>query len=85
MNRRRLLRRLAGGAVNNVAFSDLIDLVQAMGFREVRTSSSHHIFAHIEIPRLLNLQDVRGEAKPYQVRQLMRIIERYNVTLEKDE
>lgn len=82
MNRRRLLRRLAGGAVNNVAFKDIVDLAQAMGFREVRVAGSHHIFANDNVPGLLNLQEVDGEAKPYQVRQLLRMIERYNLKIE---
>jgi hypothetical protein len=34
---------------------------------------------------LLNLQDVQGEAKPYQVRQLLQLIERYNLCLKDDE
>jgi len=38
--------------------------------------------SHLAVRELLNLQDVRGEAKPYQVRQLLRLIERYNLHLE---
>jgi len=37
---------------------------------------------HPDVPELLNLQDVRGEAKPYQIRQLMKLVERYNLKLE---
>jgi hypothetical protein len=82
MNRRRLLQRLAQGATRNVRFADLTDLAVALGFQLTRTSGSHHIFTHPSIPELLNLQDVRGEAKPYQVRQLLRLVERYNLKLE---
>lgn len=53
-----------------------------MGFREVRTRGSHHIFTHERVPGLLNLQDVKGEAKPYQIRQFVRMVERYNLILE---
>jgi hypothetical protein len=35
------------------------------------------------VTELVNLQEVAGEAKPYQIRQFMRLIERYNITLEK--
>ena len=31
---------------------------------------------------LLNLQNVGGEAKPYQIRQFLRLLERYNVIME---
>ena len=47
-----------------------------------RVSGSHHIFVHEAIPELVNLQEVRGEAKPYQIRQFLRLIERYNLRLE---
>ena len=63
-------------------FADITDLTVAFGFRLDRTSGSHHIFTHPNIPELLNLQDVRGEAKPYQIRQLLRLVERYNLKLE---
>jgi len=35
-------------------------------------------------PELLNLQDVKGEAKPYQARQLLHLIERYDLHLGED-
>ncbi len=82
MNRRRLLRRLAGGAVHNVAFSDLADLLNSFGFEIARVNSSHHIFIHPDIEELINLQRVGREAKPYQIRQLLRLIEQYNLQLE---
>jgi predicted RNA binding protein YcfA (HicA-like mRNA interferase family) len=82
MNRRQLLRRLSEGAVQNVRFSDFIDLVEAFGFTLARQSGSHHIYAHPDIPQLVNLQEVRGEAKPYQIRQFLRLVERYNLKLE---
>ena len=68
MNPRKLLSRLAGGALRNVAFNDMTHLVEGFGFHRVRRSGSHHIFAHPSIPELVNLQEVGGEAKPYQIR-----------------
>jgi len=34
------------------------------------------------VPELVNVQEVRGEAKPYQIRQFLRLAERYNLRLE---
>ena len=85
MNRRQLLRRLLQGAVHNVAFNDLVNLAEGFGFQLVRVSGSHHIFVHPDIPELVNLQSVRGDAKPYQIRQLLRLVERYNIALEEGE
>jgi len=57
-------------------------LVESFGFELRRTSGSHHIFVHPDVPELLNLQEVRGQAKPYQIRQLLDLVERYNLELE---
>jgi predicted RNA binding protein YcfA (HicA-like mRNA interferase family) len=61
VDERKLLTRLARGAVANVAFSDLCGLAEALGFELRRISGSHHVYAHPEIPQLVNLQSVRGE------------------------
>jgi len=82
VNRKRLLARLARGSLNNVAFADMVNLAKGFGFRLVRTSGSHNIFAHPGIPELINLQNAGGQAKPYQVRQFLRLVEKHNLTLE---
>ena len=84
MDRRKLLRRLSQGALANVRFEDVVDLVKGFGFSVSRVRGSHHIFTHPAIPGLINLQKVGGEAKPYQIRQLLRLVERYNLELEND-
>lgn len=81
MDRRQLLRRLSHGALQNVAFGDMVNLLDGFGFGLVRVSGSHHIFAHPDIPEVINLQSVGGEAKPYQVRQFLRLVERYNLKM----
>ncbi len=53
-----------------------------MGFSLSRVAGSHHIFAHPDIAELINVQEIDGEAKPYQVRQFLRLVERYNLRLE---
>lgn len=82
MNRKKLLWRISGRTLNNVRFADMIDLVKGFGFNLVRVSGSHHIYSHPAVPELLNLQEVNGEAKPYQIRQFIRMIDRYNLRLE---
>lgn len=59
-------------------------LAKALGFEHVRTEGSHHILAHRDVPELLNLQDVRGEAKAYQLGQLLELVERYNLALDEE-
>jgi hypothetical protein len=61
-----LLQRLSQGALRNVRFADLLDLVQGFGFCLSRISGSHHSFSHPDIPEPVNLEEIRGEAKAYQ-------------------
>jgi len=83
MNPEKLLKKLAQGALRNVSFRDMVHLVEGFGFRLIRINGSHHIFSHPMVTELVNLQEVAGEAKPYQIRQFICLIERYNITLEK--
>jgi len=82
MNRRRLLRRLATGSLHNVSINDMTNLLEGFGFELIRVSGSHRIFANPGISELVNLQSVRGQAKPYQIRQFLRLVERYDLKLE---
>lgn len=81
MDERKLLLRIARGETANVSFDDLRRLSEALGFELRRISGSHHVFIHHGIDQLINLQSVRGQAKPYQVRQLTKLIERYDLRL----
>lgn len=80
----RLLDRIRRGEVQNVAFGEFVALVEALGFRLERVRGSHRIYRHPAIPRPVPLQPVRGKAKPYQVRQLLRLLEEYNLPGEVD-
>jgi predicted RNA binding protein YcfA (HicA-like mRNA interferase family) len=84
MRKRRLLERLLSGS-KNVRFTDLVAVAEAFGFRLSRVSGSHHIFVHPDVSELVNLQNVGGQAKPYQIKQLLAVIERYNLRMEDEE
>ena len=81
MNKRKLLQKILDGS-KNVRFQDMVALAQAFGFRLARVQGSHHIFTHLGIPELVNLQDVHGQAKPYQMKQFLKLVERHNLMLE---
>ena len=46
MRRRKLLKRLSEGQLKNVAFGDMINMIEEFGFRLDRLSGSHHILIH---------------------------------------
>ena len=76
------LRKLLQKAINrpaNFRFGEFVTLVQGLGFRQQRTTGGHHIFVHPNVPVPVNLQNVGGKAKPYQVRQVLKLVERYNL------
>jgi predicted RNA binding protein YcfA (HicA-like mRNA interferase family) len=66
----------------NLRFTEMQRLVEAFGFRLLRVTASHHIYGRPGTPEQINLQNVDGKAKPYQVRQLLRLVERYNIQME---
>jgi predicted RNA binding protein YcfA (HicA-like mRNA interferase family) len=68
--------------VTGVEPADLQRLVEAFGFAQLRAKGSHHIFGRTGIAELVNLQEVGGQAKPYQVRQFLRLVDRYDLRLE---
>ena len=84
MRPRKLLRKIADNA-SNVRFGDFVSLVLAFGFRLDRRSGSHHIFKHPRMVDLLNLQERNGEAKPYQVKQFLSLVEEHDLRLEDGE
>lgn len=80
MNKQKLLKKILASQ-QNVRFSEMVKLVEAFGFSLDRVSGSHHIFIHPSLNEPVNLQDVNGRAKPYQIRQFLRLIEKYNLSL----
>ena len=81
MHPRRLYNRISSGHLRNVSFSDMLRLVRSFGFNQLRVRGSHHIFSHPVIPELLNLQDWAGQAKPYQIRQFLRLVNKHGLRM----
>ena len=80
MNRHeRLLRSILRGRSDaNIRFSELRALMVYLGFDE-RVRGSHHLFDREGIVEIVNLQRRGGDAKPYQVRQVRRLILKYKL------
>jgi predicted RNA binding protein YcfA (HicA-like mRNA interferase family) len=69
---------------HNLEFSDLINLLERMGFT-VRIKGSHHIFFRDDVEEIINLQPDKNKAKPYQVKQVRNLIVKYNLKINGDE
>ncbi len=83
MRKGKILRKLLGGS-RNVRFDDLVTVVEAFGFHLSRVNGSHHIFTHPRVTELVNLQNKGGQAKPYQVRQFLTLVEQQNLQFKED-
>jgi predicted RNA binding protein YcfA (HicA-like mRNA interferase family) len=83
MNRRKILLKILSGT-KNIRFSDMVNLIEGFGFRLSRTDGSHHIFSRPDIPELVNLQQINGQAKPYQIRQFLKLVEKHDLKLEEN-
>jgi hypothetical protein len=76
-----LLRVLRGSSDANIRFSDLRTLVLRLGFKE-RIKGSHHIFTREGVDEILNLQSRQSMAKPYQVKQVRKVLVEYKLAKE---
>ncbi len=66
-------RILSGRSDANIRFDELCALLGSLGFVE-RVRGSHHIFRKMGVPERITLQRDANHAKPYQVRQVRRVI-----------
>ena len=69
---------LASTSDASIEFSDLCQLLKRLGFDE-RVNGSHHIFSHDRFEEIVNLQPLGSQCKPYQVKQVRRLIVRYRL------
>jgi predicted RNA binding protein YcfA (HicA-like mRNA interferase family) len=68
------------GARDNLAvsFDELCLVLKKLGFMQ-RINGSHHIFCKDGIEDILNIQPDGAKAKPYQVKQVRKIILKYKL------
>jgi hypothetical protein len=79
MGKKEKLFESAKNSVKNFKFNDLIKLAEYYGFVLKRQKGSHTMMKHTKEQIFMNFQDKNGEAKPYQVKQLLDAIEEFNL------
>jgi hypothetical protein len=78
MDRKEIYEKLKRSPAN-IRFEDICKNAIDFGFKFRGGKGSHRIFTRPGIKEMLNFQDVRGMCKPYQVRQFITVIEKYNL------
>lgn len=66
----------------SVSFRDFVAMVEAFGFVHQRTKGSHQSYIHPDCPRLLVIQPLGKDAKRYQIREFLDLVERYALNIE---
>lgn len=64
---------------NNFRFDDLIWLAEQAGFIRSRQRGSHVLLNHPGLDTEMNFQEMKGKAKPYQIRQLLAFIDEHGL------
>ena len=73
---------LAAKSDNNIKFKDLCALLNKIGF-ESRVKGSHHIFYKQGLDDIINIQELDGHSKAYQVKQIRELILKYKLEIQK--
>lgn len=73
----KLYQQLIASNARSVSFRDFEALLRAFGFELDRTSGSHRQYIHPAIPRAFPVQPEGKDAKRYQVREFLELVERY--------
>jgi predicted RNA binding protein YcfA (HicA-like mRNA interferase family) len=81
MKKDKIFQKLLSGS-KNISFEELILIILSFGFIEVRSKGSHHIFKKAGIDELVNFQNVDGKGKPYQIKQFLSLVEKYDLQME---
>ena len=81
MNERKLLAKIQNSS-KNIRYGDFTSLVEAFRFRRMRGEGSHNVYEREDVPEMVNIQNDNGKAKPYQIKQFLSLIEKYNLKLE---
>ncbi len=78
MNRRKIYEELKKNP-KNVRFEDFCKALKAFGFKYRGGRGSHRVFVKEGIREILTIQHVKCRVKSYQVKQFLKIIEKYNL------
>jgi len=73
-----LQKVLSGSRDSSIRFGDLRRVLRSLGFEE-RIRGDHHVYTRDYVVEIINLQPRGTLAKPYQVKQVRRLILKYRL------
>lgn len=65
-----------------ISFRDFERLLRAFGFAHARTNGSHRIYTHPAVPRPFPVQPSAKDAKRYQVREFLDLVEAHHLDMQ---
>ena len=78
MNKKEIYKKFKGNP-KNVRFEEICRAAELFDFKFRGGKGSHRIFVREGIKEMLNFQNIKGKVKPYQVKQFIKIVEKYNL------
>ena len=64
---------------NKIRFERFLRITFRFGFRVKGGRGSHIVLSRSDIPEIMTIQNEKGKVKPYQVKQFLKILEKYNM------
>lgn len=78
----KLYERLLANPRATISFRDFEKLLKAFGFEHARTTGSHRQYVHPMLSRPLPVQPSSKDAKPYQVREFLELVQEHGLYIE---
>jgi len=63
----------------NIRFTEMQKLIEAFGYRYRGGKGSHFVYKNAGVSEIMNLQEDKGMAKAYQVKDFLKILKKYNL------
>lgn len=63
----------------NIRFTETQKLIEAFGYRYRGGKESHCVYKNADVSEIMNLQEDKGMAKAYQVKDFLKVLKKYNL------
>ena len=78
MDKKEIINKLENNN-KNIKYHYFCSIIESFGFVCKRQRGSHSIYSKTGVNELINIQNVNGEVKPYQVKQFLYIVRKYGL------